>query len=174
MDSMAQSMRSGVGTRRKRSSSPNAERPLITLPRAHGTYVVFDAHAFRNAMNVLIARVRDPFTVLVIRSAIPDTTLRLADVVVGQLRAGSGDLAGYLESAVAVMLHGTGREGAIRFRDRVRQVWEELGGGELFVDIAEYPREEQRAIGLLTRDWSVENWMTLSSNGESSSELPHV
>lgn len=172
---MAQWIRSGVGARRKRSSSQNGERPLITLPRAHDTYVVFDAHAFRNAMNVLIARSREPFTVLVIRSAMPDTTLRLADVVVGQLRAGSGDLAGYLESAVAVMLHGTGREGALRFRERVQTVWDQLGGGNLRFEIAEYPREEQRALGLLTKDWSSENWMTLTANqAESSSELPQV
>lgn len=161
---MAQWMRSEVvGTaRRKRSASQTGERPIITLPRASDTYVVFDAHAFRNAMNVLIARARDPFTVLVIRPGTPDTTLRLADVVVGQLRAGSGDLAGYLEGAVAVMLHCTQREGALRFRDRVRDAWRRLGGGELFTEVAEYPLEEQRAIDLLTADWGAD-WATPES-----------
>jgi hypothetical protein len=129
------------------------------LPRARGSYVVFDAHAFRNAMNVLVARARDPFTVLIMRSALPDTTLRLSEVALGQLRAESGDLAGHLESAVAVVLHGTGREGAVRFRDRVLNDWRQLGGGELHVELAEYPREEQRAIDLLTADWSAESWM---------------
>lgn len=160
---MAEWIRSGVVgmTRRKRSSSQAPERPLITLPRARDTYAVFDAHAFRNAMNVLIARSREPFTVLVFRPATPDTTLRLADIVVGQLRAGSGDLAGHLESAVAVMLYGTDREGALRFRDRVAEAWRQIGAGELFVDTAEHPLEEQHTINLLTTDWSAESWMPL-------------
>jgi hypothetical protein len=137
--------------------------------------VVFDAHAFRNAMNVLIARARDPFTVLVMRPVMPDTSLRLAEVVVSQLRAGSGDLAGYLESAVGVMLYGTRRDGALNFRDRVREIWRRLGGGELFIEMAEYPLEEQRAIGLLTADWSDDRWMSLtSSDGPAHSELPRA
>jgi hypothetical protein len=129
------------------------------LPRARDSYVLFDAHAFRNAMNVLIAHAREPFTVLIIRSHVPDTTLRLSEVVLGQLRARSGDLAGHLESAVAVALNGTGRDGANRFRDRVGDDWRQLGGGELHVEVAEYPREEQRALDLLTTDWSAESWI---------------
>ena len=157
---MGQWMRGGVvGTaRRKQSSRQVSEDPLITLPRASGTYVVFDGHAFRNAMNVLVARARNPFTVLIIRPTDRDSTLRLADVVVGQLRAGSGDLAGYLESAVAVMLHGAARDGALRFRERVREIWRRLAGGELSIAMAEYPLEEQRALGLLTTDWSDTSW----------------
>jgi hypothetical protein len=167
---MGQWMKGGfVGTtRRKRPSRQLSEDPLITLPRARGTYVVFDAHAFRNAMNVLIARSQEPFTVLIMRPIVADATLRLADVVVGQLRAGTGDLAGYLEAAVAVMLHGAGRDGALRFRERAREAWRQLGGGELLVDMAEYPREEQRAIELLTTDWSAESWSV--SGGEVSAE----
>lgn len=153
---MTQRMRGGVvGTARRRSSStPESERPLVTLPRSRDSYVIFDAHAFRNAMNVLIARARDPFTVLVMQPARPDTTLWLAELVIDQLRAGSGDLAGYLESAVAVVLRGTTREGALPFMDRVRDAWRRSGAGELFVEMAEYPWEEQRTIGLLTTDWS--------------------
>jgi hypothetical protein len=149
-------MRGGVvgTTRRRRASTPESERPLITLPRARDSYVIFDAHAFRNAMNVLMARARDPFTVLVMRPARPDTTLWLAELVIDQLRVGTGDLAGYLESAVAVVLHGASREGALRFRDRVRDAWRRSGAGELFVEMAEHPGEEQRTIGLLTTDWS--------------------
>lgn len=153
---MAEWTRGGfVGaTRRRRTSRQPGEDPLITLPRAHGTYVVFDAHAFRNAMNVLIARARDPFTVLILRSPLPDTTLRLAEVAVGELRAGSGDLAGCLESAVAVVLNDSRSDGARRYHDRVRQAWQRIGGGDLLVEMAEHPREEQRAIELLTADWS--------------------
>ena len=157
---MGQWMRSGVGgtTAQKRSSRRSSEDPLVTLPRANGAYVVFDAHAFRNAMNVIVSRARDPFTVIVLRPALPNTTLRLAQVVVGQLRAGSGDLVGYLESAVAVMLHSASRDGALRFRDRLREIWRELGGRELLIEMAEYPTEEQRAINLLTMDWSGDEW----------------
>lgn len=167
---MAYLMRSGVvGTARRRTSSAQAgERPLITLPRGRDSYVVLDAHAFRNAMNVLIARAHGPFSVLVIRPAVPGGTLRLAQIVVDQLRGGSGDLAGYLESAVGVMLHGAGREGATRFRDRVRDAWQRAGGGELIVEIAEYPLEEQRTIDLLTADWSSESWMSFVVDSGSS------
>lgn len=157
---MGQWTRGGVSgtTGRKRSSRRCSEDPLVTLPRANGTYVVFDAHAFRNAMNVIVSRAQDPFTVIIIRPALPNTTLRLAQLVLGQLRAGSGDLVGYVESAVAVMLHSASRDGALRFRDRLREIWRELGGGELLIEMAEYPREEQRAIDLLTADWSGDAW----------------
>jgi hypothetical protein len=144
--------------RRRRSKTRAGEHPLITLPRAHNSYVAFDAHAFRNAMNVLVARSPVPFTVLILRPTVPDATLGLAEVVLSELRAGSGDLAGCLESAVGVALHG-GREGAHRFLDRVCDRWHQLGGGELLVEMAEYPLEEQRAVGLLTTDWSAESWL---------------
>lgn len=162
--SMKEWIRSGTveTTRRKRSSPNSNERPLITMPRAQDSYAVLDAHAFRNAMNVLLARARYPFTVLIIRPAMADTTLSLANVVVGQLRAGSGDLAGHLESAIAVMLHATDREGALRFGERLRESWRSVGGGELYIEVAEYPLEEQRTIDLLTADWSAESWLGMA------------
>src|SRR5256885_12481970 len=61
---MSQLARSGVIgiARRKRPSSQVVERPLVTQPRADGTgFILLDSHAFRNAMNVLIARVRSVF-----------------------------------------------------------------------------------------------------------------
>lgn len=161
---MTQPTRTGVfGTARRRRSRPQTgEHPLITLPRSRDSYVPFDAHAFRNAMNVLVARAREPFTVVVIKPALPDATSGLAEVIVSQLRAGSGDLAGHLESAIAVVLQAAGRDGGLRFLGRLRDIWPKFGGGELCVEIAEHPEEEQRVIELLTSDWSAETSVALA------------
>lgn len=160
---MAQVMRSGIVSvaRRKASSSNGTERPLVTLPRGHDSYVLLDGHAFRNAMNVLIARATTPFTVLVIRPLASGATLHLADLLVRHLRAPTGDLAGYMEAAIAVALQDTKRQGALAFSERLRDAWHRTGRGELLIELAEYPREEQRAIELLTTDWSPEAWMPL-------------
>jgi len=158
---MGRWMESGVVSvaRRRASVSQGGQRPLIMLPRGCECYLLLDAHAFRNAMNVLIAGAHGPFTVLVIRPLMPGTTLRIADVVLDQLRAGSGDLAGFLEAAVGVALLATDREGAERYCERVRSAWRRAGCGDLLIDIAEYPREEQSAIDLVTTDWSALPWM---------------
>lgn len=158
---MGRWMESGVvGVARRRAPvSQGGEPPLIMLPRGRESYLLLDAHAFRNAMNVLIAGAYGPFTVLVIRPLVPGNTLRLADIILDQLRAGSGDLAGFLEGAVGVALLGTDRGGAERYCERVRNAWRRAGWEDLLIDIAEYPREEQSAIDLLTTDWSAMPWM---------------
>lgn len=134
----------------------------MTQPRAAGSgYVLLDSHAFRNAMNVLVARSRSLFTILVIRAEQRDGTLALGETIVKQLRGSSGDLIGYLDGAIAVALHATDHVGAVAFADRVRDEWRRLGRGELSIDIAEHPYAEQRVIELLTTDWSVGPWGTI-------------
>ncbi|HEX4469079.1 MAG TPA: hypothetical protein VH080_06070 [Gemmatimonadaceae bacterium] len=154
--------RSGViGTARRRiSSAQRAEtRPLITQPLLASGYSLLDGHAFRNAMNVLIARERSVFTILVMRPERDGATLALGETILRQSRSASGDLVGYLEAAIAVALHCTDHVGAVGFADRVREQWRRAGLGELLIDIAEHPFAEQRVIELLTADWSAARWM---------------
>ena len=159
---MSQQARSGViGVARRRISNvPRLEsKPLITQPRVSSGYTLLDGHAFRNAMNVLIARERGGFTILVIRSERHAGTLALGEKILRQLRRTSGDLVGYLDAVIAVALRGTDHVGAVSFADRVRDEWRRAGHGELLIDIAEPPYAEQRVIELLTTDWTASPWM---------------
>lgn len=154
--------RSGViGIARRRTSSvERAEQtPLITQPRLASGYSLLDGHAFRNAMNVLIARERTVFTILVIRPEGHGASLALGETILRELRGASGDLVGYLDAAIAVALRGSDHVGAVAFADRVRDQWRRAGNGELFMEIAEHPLAEQRVIELLTADWSASQWM---------------
>ena len=145
--------------RRREASQQRAESPIITQPRAAGRdYVLLDGHAFRNAMNVLIARAREPFAVLILRTDQRDSTLALGETIMRGLRGASGDLVGYLDGAIAVALHAADHLGALAFVDRVREEWRRLGRGELEIEIAEHPYAEARVIELLTTDWSVSIW----------------
>ena len=161
MGMLARSAVIGVGRRRPQQAHPS-DLPVITQPRGLGSgYALLDAHAFRNAINVLIARARTVFTILGIRPEQSGGTLALAERILRQLRGGSGDLVGYLEGAVAVALHHTDHVGAVAFADRVRDEWRRAGQGELVIDIAEHPLAEQRVIELLTADWSASSFMPL-------------
>jgi hypothetical protein len=156
--------RSGViGIARRRNTSgqsTDAGPPLITQPRGHSSeYTLLDGHAFRNAMNVLIARERSLFTILVLRPEHHGSTLALGETILRQLRGASGDLVGYLDAAIGVALRRTDYVGAVAFADRVRDEWQRDGNGKLQVDIAEHPFAEQRVIELLTADWSSARWM---------------
>ena len=145
--------------RRRAGNGQEADRPIITQPRVSGRdYVLLDGHAFRNAMNVLIARAREPFAVLILRTQQRDWTLALGETIMRQLRGASGDLVGYLDAAIAVALHATDHLGALAFVDRVRDEWRRMGRGELEIEIAEHPYAEARVIELLTTDWSVFVW----------------
>lgn len=151
----------GIGRRKPQAVQP-ADLPLITQPRGLSSgYVLLDGHAFRNAMNVLVARGRTVFTILVIRPEQLGATLALAETILRQLRGASGDLVGYLDGAVAVALHRTDHVGAVAFADRVRDEWRRCGNGELRIDIAEHPLAEHRVIELLTTDWSATSWIPL-------------
>ena len=155
--------RSGViGVARRRiSNAQRAEtRPLITQPRVASGYSLLDAHAFRNAMNVLIAREWSVFTILVIQPERHGNTLALGEAILRQVRVATGDLAGFLEAAIAVVLRGTDHVGAVAFADRVRDQWSRAGHGELLIDIAEHPFAEQYVIELLTADWSASRWLS--------------
>ena len=153
-------MHSGVIGIARRRSPPRADaRPLITQPRVAAGYSLLDGHAFRNAMNVLIARERLSFTILVIRPEQHGASLALGEAILRQLRGATGDLVGYLDAAIAVALRGADHVGAVCFADRMRDLWQRGGQGELQIEIAEHPYAEQRVIELLTADWSASRWL---------------
>ena len=149
-----------IGVARRRGANrQQAEVPIITQPRMDGRdYVLLDGHAFRNAMNVLIARAREPFAVLILRTQQREWTLALGETILRGLRGSSGDLVGYLDGAIAVALHAADHLGALAFVDRVRDEWRRMGRGELEIEIAEHPFAEARVIELLTTDWSATAW----------------
>ena len=149
-----------IGVARRRAvSREQVDGPIITQPRASGRdFVLLDGHAFRNAMNVLIAQAREPFAVLILRTEQRDSTLALGETIMRGLRGSSGDLVGYLDGAIAVALHNSDHLGALAFVDRVRDEWRRMGRGELEIEIAEHPYAEARVIELLTTDWSVPVW----------------
>ena len=156
----------GIARRRAASTPTTDLGPLVTQPGNDiSGYSLLDGHAFRNAMNVLIARERSNFTILVIRPEQLGSTLALGETILRQLRGPSGDLVGYLDAAVAVALRRTDHVGAVAFADRVRDDWRRAGNGELLVDIAEHPFAEQRVIELLTADWSAATWIPAIIDG---------
>jgi len=156
----------GIARRRAASTPTTDLGPLVTQPGNDiSGYSLLDGHAFRNAMNVLIARERSNFTILVIRPEQLGSTLALGETILRQLRGPSGDLVGYLDAAVAVALRRTDHVGAVAFADRVRDDWRRAGNGELLVDIAEHPFAEQRVIELLTADWSAAAWIPAIIDG---------
>jgi hypothetical protein len=157
---MSRWTRSGViGIARRKTHHKNggqpADGPLIIQPRdIRSGFVLLDSHAFRNAMNVLIARARSVFSILLIRPEQLGWSLLLGETILNQLRGASGDLVGYMDGAIAVALHGTDHVGAVAFADRLRDTWRRESYGELSIEIAEHPCAEDRVIELLTTDWS--------------------
>ena len=149
----------GIARRRVSSAQRADARPLITQPRVASGYSLLDGHAFRNAMNVLIARERLSFTILVLRPERYGASLALGEVILRQLRGAAGDLVGYLDAAIAVALRGADHVGAVAFADRMRDQWRRAGQGELEIEIAEHPYAEHRVIELLTADWSAARWL---------------
>lgn len=104
----------------------------------------FDAPAFRNAVQTVTAM--DPlafFCVLVI-TAPPGELTNLAAVALRTVRAVNGDLVGVVNNQVLIYLHGTGRKHAPCFADRLRDVWQNEGRGELIIDYLAYPTEQER------------------------------
>ena len=164
---MSRWTRSGVIgiARRKTQSEQPIDGPLVIQPRdIRSDFVLLDSHAFRNAMNVLIARARSVFSIVLIRPEQRGWSLALGETILKQLRGASGDLVGYMDGAIAVALHGTDDVGAVAFSDRLRDAWRRDGNGELSVEIAQHPFAEHRVIELLTTDWS-DVWHTVIDDG---------
>jgi KaiC/GvpD/RAD55 family RecA-like ATPase/DNA-binding NarL/FixJ family response regulator len=130
----------------------DVEVPLVSQPQADGRVSAFDMHDFRNAITQHLAQDRAPFFTLV-RLRLPhgdkSAPQELAAAVMRALRLEGGDLAGVLDDGVAIYLHSARRKDVAPFVERVREEWLRSGGGELEVDLAAYPAEEDRIQSLL-------------------------
>ena len=143
------------GDRVERSSTELGP-PLLVQPRGEsGAYALLDAHAFRNAVCAYLTDERAPvFALVILKPATPDTLSPLGEAVLGTLRAERGDLAGCLEGALAVFVRTGQRSEVAPFIERVRQEWRHSGGGNLAIELATHPAEEDRIIDLLATDWA--------------------
>lgn len=133
----------------------STDRWFVTQPKVDGSYVLLDAHAFRNAVSAHMAGDDDAaFVLAIFRSRDPRDCADLGERVLGGICFDDGDLAGRIEDAVALYVHG---ESLDRFRlcaSQLRADWRTVARSELDVQHALYPDEEDDVIALLSGDWS--------------------
>lgn len=131
---------------------PEAEPARVTQPRMDGVrFDLLDGHAFRNAVHSRMAS-RPPafFTVVTLRPEDPATGLRLAEFALSALRLKGGDLAGFFDGMVAILLHAARRRDVTPFLERVREEWLRADGGEIAVAMAAHPSEEESVADLFS------------------------
>ena len=74
---------------------------------------------------------------------------KVGGVVLRTVRAVNGDLVAVANKQVLIYLHATGRKHAPYFVQRLRDTWQNVGHGELIVDILGYPGDQERIRTLL-------------------------
>ena len=79
----------------------------------------------------------------------PGELEKVGDVVLRTVRAVNGDLVAVANNQVLIYLHATGRKHAPYFVQRLRNTWQNVGQGELIVDILGYPGDQERIRTLL-------------------------
>ena len=137
---------------RRTADFPDSEQlaiPTVSQPTRNGARVPFDAAAFRAA--ILGIQARDPhvFFAVAAVTAPPGQLEAFSVVALKTVRAVNGDLVGVAGNQVLIYLHGTGRKHAPHFVQRLRDNWEQVGSGELIVDIMAYPADQVRLRTLL-------------------------
>jgi KaiC/GvpD/RAD55 family RecA-like ATPase len=123
--------------------------PTAAQPTRGGARVPFEPAAFRAA--ILDIEARDPhvFFAVAAVTAPPGQLEAFSVVALKTVRAVNGDLVGVAGNQVLIYLHGTGRKHAPHFVQRLRDNWEQVGHGELIVDIIAYPTDQVRLRTLL-------------------------
>jgi hypothetical protein len=123
--------------------------PTASQPTRGGARVPFEPAAFRAA--ILDIEARDPhvFFAVAAVTAPPGQLEAFSIVALKTVRAVNGDLVGVAGNQVLIYLHGTGRKHAPHFVQRMRDNWEQVGHGELIVDIIAYPTDQVRLRTLL-------------------------
>jgi len=125
------------------------ESPTVAQPTRSGARVPFDAPGFRAAIqSILAADSRSMFSIVALTTP-PGELDRVADVVLRTVRAVNGDLVAVANNQVLIYLHATGRKHAPYFVQRLRDTWQNVGHGELIVDILGYPGDQERIRTLL-------------------------
>jgi archaellum biogenesis ATPase FlaH len=131
------------------SDSEQLSIPTASQPTRGGARVPFDAAAFRAAIIDIEARDPHVFFAVAAVTAPPGQLEAFSVVALRTVRAVNGDLVGVAGNQVLIYLHGTGRKHAPHFVQRLRDNWEQVGHGELIVDIIAYPTDQVRLRTLL-------------------------
>lgn len=142
--------RRGRGSQR---SSTDREEPLVMQPGGEdGALAPLDDSGFRAAVHAHLHGDRIPFfTIVTLRPLNGGDVRELTDVTLSTIRVDGGDLAGVVDGRVALYLHSARQKDLLSFLGRVREGWRQAGHGELEVDAASYPADEQRVEALLER-----------------------
>lgn len=119
---------------------------------ANGTLTPLDEGGFRGAVQAHLRGDRIPFfTIVTMRPLNGGNVSKLTDVALGTIRVDGGDLAGVVDGRVALYLHSARQKDLRSFLTRLREEWRQAGHGELELDAASYPADEQRVEALLER-----------------------
>ena len=125
------------------------ESPSVAQPTRSGARVPFDAAGFRGAIqSILAGDSRSMFSIVALTTP-PGELERVSDVVLRTVRAVNGDLVAVASNQVFIYLHATGRKHAPYFVQRLRDTWQNVGHGELIVDVLGYPGDQERIRTLL-------------------------
>jgi KaiC/GvpD/RAD55 family RecA-like ATPase len=149
----AAAMPTTPGTPARRTADfPDSDQlaiPVATQPTRAGNRIPFEPALFRAA--ILDTEKRDPnvFFAVAAVTAPPGQLEAFSLVALRTVRAVNGDLVGVAGNQVLIYLHGTGRKHAPHFVQRLRDNWEQVGHGELIVDIMAYPTDQVRLRTLL-------------------------
>ena len=127
----------------------NPDSPSVAQPTRDGARVPFDGPGFRGAIqSILAADSRSMFSIVALTTP-PGDLDKVGDVVLRTVRAVNGDLVAVANNQVLIYLHATGRKHAPYFVQRLRDTWQNVGQGELIVDILGYPGDQERIRTLL-------------------------
>jgi KaiC/GvpD/RAD55 family RecA-like ATPase len=125
------------------------ESPAVEQPTRSGARVPFDATGFRGAIQSILSTDSRSMFSLVALTTPPGELEKVGDVVLRTVRAVNGDLVAVANNQVLIYLHATGRKHAPYFVQRLRDTWQNVGQGELIVDILGYPGDQERIRTLL-------------------------
>ena len=126
------------------------EVPLLVQPGADaGQAEPFAEGDFIDAVRTHIEKDRLPFFTLVTLRPARGEPRQLADLAVRSMRVDGGDLSGIADDEVFVYLHSVRRKDVDPFIERVRDEWRRAGHGELDVETASYPSDEDRIRSLV-------------------------
>lgn len=125
------------------------EVPIVAQRGADGAVEPFDEPTFINAVRTHIEKDRVPFFTLVTLRPTAGSPRRLAGIAVKSMRVDGGDLSGIADDEVMVYLHSIRRKDVTPFVERVREEWRKAGHGEIDVEVASYPSDENRIRSLV-------------------------
>ena len=129
---------------RSQARALDVDVPVVMQPM-HGTsYTALDAKGFRQAVQAHVTGDRVPyFTVATFRPT-RGQPHALAELAMKTMRVDGGDLAGVADDCVTVYLHSARRKDVPPFVERLRDEWRRSGMGELDVETATYPGDEEK------------------------------